>query len=288
MRPVPPNSRFVNLPQVLSARETYDCIIAHNLTDLLDSKTLAGPRLLVIHLTLEGMFLEQNAKTDPAEFRGAVARFTKQLHTHVVAVSQLKGKSWGFAEDLVPLTVDPADYRPWIGDIAAGLRISNFVTRRAKTLLWEFHLQTFSNIPVTLVGHNPELPGVAASQNWDDLKEILSRHRFFIHTADPQLEDGYNTATLEAMAAGLPVLGNRHPTSPIVHGVSGFLSDDPIELRNYARMLLDDRELARRMGRAAQRIVACRFSSENFRSGFLRSIAAAQKLWTPATHKCTV
>jgi glycosyltransferase involved in cell wall biosynthesis len=288
MRPAPPDARFVTLPEVLAARETYDCIVAHNLTDLLDITSLAGPRLLVIHLTLEGMFLEQNARTDPAEFRRTVAQYAERSRTHVVAVSPLKGKSWGFMEDIVRLAADPADYLPWRGDTAAGLRISNFVTRRAKTLRWNFHQQAFADIPVTLVGHNPELPGVAPSRDWAELKEILSRHRFFIHTADPQLEDGYNTATLEAMAAGLPVLGNRHPTSPVENGVSGFLSDDPRELRDFAEMLLKDRELAGRMGRAAQETVARQFSGETFRTEFLRSIAAAQKLWRGAAHACSV
>jgi glycosyltransferase involved in cell wall biosynthesis len=288
MRPVPPNSRFVTLDEVFSARETYDCVIAHNLTDLLDVKGLPGPRLLVIHLTLDGMFLEQGAKTDPGEFRGAVSQYMEQSRVHAVAVSQLKGKSWGFTLDIVPLTADPTDYLPWSGDIAAGLRISNFLRRRARTLLWDFHQRAFASLPVTLVGHNPELHGVYPSKDWADLKQILSRHRFFIHTADPHLEDGYNIATLEAMAAGLPVLGNRHPTSPIEHGVSGFLSDDPAELHKYAKLLLNDHELARRMGRAAQETVTRKFSGETFRTGFLCSIAAAQSLWCQPAHTCAV
>jgi len=62
-------------------------------------------------------------------------------------------------------------------------------------------------------------------------------------------------AALEAMAAGMPVLGNRHPTSSIEHGKSGFLSDNPYELQKYAMILLDDRDLAVKMGRQAQKIV---------------------------------
>ena len=70
-------------------------------------------------------------------------------------------------------------------------------------------------MPVRFVGHNPDMPGVQAAESWDELKAILAAHRFYIHTAHPDYEDGYNMATLEAMAAGLPVLGNRHPTSPV-------------------------------------------------------------------------
>ena len=103
------------------------------------------------------------------------------------------------------------------------------------------------------------MPGVNPSSDWNDLKSILSSHRFFIHTAHPELEDGYNLATLEAMAAGLPVLGNRNPTSPVEHGVSGFLSDSPRELKICSAPLCRDRELAGRMGEAARKKVAERF-----------------------------
>jgi glycosyltransferase involved in cell wall biosynthesis len=86
-------------------------------------------------------------------------------------------------------------------------------------------------------------------------------------------------ASLEAMAAGLPVIGNRHPTSPIEHGVSGFLSDDPDELRKYAQMLLEDRDLAERMGQRARETVKERFSIKRFKEGFLRSIEIARQKW---------
>ncbi|HEY2461195.1 MAG TPA: glycosyltransferase [Candidatus Acidoferrum sp.] len=278
MRPAPPNSRFVQLAEVMASPRAYDCIIAHNLTDLLDVRTLVGPKLFVIHLTLDGMILEQNAQTDAGEFRRAVKQFTEASAAHVTAVSRLKAESWGFAgEKTAPLSADPLNYLPWRGDIAKGLRISNFILRRRRTLHWDFHQQAFAGVPVTLVGHNPEFPGVAASRNWEDLKETLCRHRFFIHTADPQLEDGYNVATLEAMAAGLPVLGNFHPTSPVIQGVNGFLFDDPAKLKLAALRLLGDRELAREMGSAAQQTAAQRFSGEAFCSGMRDAIEQAQK-----------
>src|SRR5215472_15372417 len=129
LRPVPPNSRLVSLAEVFAARETYDCIITHNLTDLLDAKPLLGPRLFVIHLTLHGMILEQNARTDAQEFRGAVAQYVRQINAHVIAISRLKGASWGFPDHLVPLSAHPKDYLPWQGDLARGLRRSNYILR---------------------------------------------------------------------------------------------------------------------------------------------------------------
>lgn len=279
MRPLPPHARLVRIDQLRAANQSYDCIIAHNLTDLLDSKSLAAPRLFVVHGTLEGIALEQGSVTSPAELRHAVAEYLELIGAHAMAVSRLKGRSWGLEDDIVPLAADPADYLPHRGDLACGLRIANDIRRKARTLLWDFHQAAFAGLPVTLVGRNDEMPGVEPAQDWASLKQILSRHRFFVHTADPHLEDGYNMATLEAMAAGLPVLGNRHPTSPVVHGASGFLSDDPSELRACALRLLDDAELAARMGRAAQKTVADNFSPEQFQAGIRRAIESARRKW---------
>jgi len=279
MRPVPPNARLVRLEEVLRAGELYDCIIAHSLTDLLDVKTLLGPRLFVVHVTLDGIIREQGTEATPDEIRRTVAQYLRLIGAHAMAVSSLKGRSWGLDEDIVPFAADPADYLPYTGELSSGLRIANNIRNKWHTLLWDFHLKAFAGVPVTLAGRNDDMPGVEPTRDWTQLKEMLSRHRFFIHTADPRLEDGYNMATLEAMAAGLPVLGNRHPGSPVEHGVSGFLSDDAAELRNFALRLLEDRELAVRMGRAAQATIAKRFSPEKFRAGLMESMRTAQLKW---------
>jgi glycosyltransferase involved in cell wall biosynthesis len=279
MRPVPPNARLVRLEEVLAAGPSYACIIAHNLSDLLDVKRLPGPRLLVIHMVLEGLMREQGTAIPPEEVRRTVAQYLRLIGAHAIAVSRLKGRSWGFEEDIVPFSASTADYLPYNGELACGLRIANDICAKRQVLLWEFHERAFTGLPVTLVGRNPGMPGVRPARQWGELKEILSRHRFFIHTANPCLEDGCNMATLEAMAAGLPVLGNRHPGSPVTHGVSGFLSDDPAELRGLAARLLEDRELAARMGREAQRAVAAKYSPEVFKVGLCNAIATAQRKW---------
>jgi glycosyltransferase involved in cell wall biosynthesis len=279
MRPVPPNARLVRLEEVLAAESPYDCIVAHNLSDLLDVKALPGPRLFVIHMVLDGLIREQGSSITPEELRRTVVHYLRLIGAHTIAVSRLKGKSWGLGEDVVPFFADPADYLPYSGELACGLRIANDIRAKAHTLRWDFHEQAFAGLPVTLVGRNESMPGVRPARDWGELKEILSRHRFFIHTADPSLEDGCNMATLEAMAAGLPVLGNRHPGSPVIHGVNGFLSDDPQELSGFAQQLLKDRELAARMGREARQTVAAKYSPEKFRVGFINAIATAQHKW---------
>jgi glycosyltransferase involved in cell wall biosynthesis len=171
---------------------------------------------------------------------------------------------------------DVADYREPTYEIAAGLRVANHVTTKRVFLDWDFHEAAFSGLPVTLVGHNPEL-GLEAARDWDDLKDKFATHRFAIHTADPRYEDGFNMAVVESMAAGLPVISNAHPTSPITHGVDGFLCATPDEARAHARALLGDIELARTMGAAARRTAIERFSPDAFRTGMRDAIDRARK-----------
>ena len=275
MRPVPRRARLVTLPQLRRSRERYDCIIAHSLTDLLDVKDRPGPRLVIMHTTLEGRVREEHSQVTATQMSDLLARYTQMIGAHAISVSALKAASWGL-HDYVPFAPDPEGYRQHQGDVAAGLRICNLVTKRRQILLWDLHERAFAGLPVRIVGHNPDLPGVRAAADWDELKLLMAQHRFYIHTAVPGLEDGYNMATLEAMAAGLPVLGNKHASSPVEHGKSGFLSDDAEELRGYAQQLLNDADLAARMGRAARQRVAEKFSPQTFCQGMLQAIATAR------------
>ena len=279
MRPPPAHARMVTLPQALATPTSYYCIITHNIADLLDVRMRSEPRILVLHHTIEGRIEEEGATCNPEAMKAMLRQYIELVGGHVVATSMFKGESWGFTDDIVHFGIDVNDYLPHIGERTCGLRICNFISSRRRILCWDFHEKAFDGIPVTLVGHNPDIPGVEAARNWDHLKRILQSHRFYIHTADARLEAGHNMATAEAMAAGLPVLGNRHPTSPVRHGVNGFLSDDPWELQHYAKILLDDGDLAPLMGQQARRTVAERFSLTRFKHSFLRSIEIARRKW---------
>lgn len=279
VRPVPKNGRLIQLTEALQPGTRYRCAIAHNVSDLLALKTLDAPRLLVLHTTIEGRLDQEKNAAEPELFLERVKRYVDALRIHVVAVSQLKARSWGIFHEVIPFGADPDAYLPWSGHVVAGIRIANQVRAKARILRWDLHERAFAGLPVRLVGFNPDMAGVAPSRSWSHLKELLAAHRFYVHTADPAMEDGYNMATFEAMAAGLPVIGNCHPSSPVVHGESGFLTDDPEELAGHARRLLADRELARTLGEAARRTVRERFSVARFAAAFAGAIEAARKKW---------
>jgi len=291
-RPIPPKSRLISLGQAQNAPDQYHCIITHNITDLLDIKSRAEPRILMLHLSVEARVIEEKATVDPRRLRHMLHHYLSWMGGHAVAVTESKGLSWGLSTDVVRAGVNAKDFGPHTGECARALRVCNFMKRRKQFVYWDFHQAAFGQLPVQIIGYNPGIPGAMPSRSWDHLRQLLRTHRFYIHTADPALEDGYNMATLEAMAAGLPVLGNCHPTSPIQHGESGFLSDDPQALRAYAQKLLADRDLAQRMGQEARRTVAERFSQQTFKQAMLQSIETArqkhQQHIQALTHLCPI
>jgi hypothetical protein len=287
MRPVPRNARLISLAEAIESQAEYYCIITHNTTDLLDIKSRNEPKILVLHSSIEGRIQEEKSATSHEDFKNLLHKYIDATGTHVVATSMFKGESWGFTEDIVFFGIDAEKYYPHTGEEACGLRACNFIENRRKILMWDFHDQTFQGLPVRLVGHNPNLAGVSAAANWDELKKLIKSHRFYIHTADPRYESGANMSTVEAMAGGLPVIGNKHPTSPITHGVNGFLSDNPEELRMFANILLKDKELANLMGIQARKTAIEQFSMARFIWAFSLSIEKARSKWEQkqTTHK---
>jgi hypothetical protein len=279
MRPIPPNARLITLSEAISSQTDYYCIITNNTTDLLDVKSRNEPKILVLHSSIEGRIQEEKSTINPEDLKNILHKYIDAAGAHVVATSMFKGESWGFTEDLVHFGIDVNEYYTHTGENPCGLRICNFISSRRKILLWDLHEKAFEGIPVKLVGHNPDIAGVGAAASWDELKKDLQSHRFYIHTADPRYESGFNMASIEAMAGGMPVIGNQHPTSPIKHGVSGFLSDNPDELRMFANILLKDKELANLMGLQARKAAIERFSIERFAWSFNLSIEKAREKW---------
>jgi len=276
MRPVPDNGRLISLAQAQSTTTPYDCIIAHNITDIMDVKDIPGPRILVLHGMLETRLKDAPGMT-AEKIRASLNNYLRLVGGHVIAVSESKRNSWGLDADVIHNGVNCDDYPVWEGNISKGLRVANQITLKHEVLLWEFHQKAFHEIPIKIIGHNPDMQGIHPATDWDDLKKSLQTHRFFVHTADPRLEDGFNMAVLEAMAAGLPVIGNKHPTSLIQHGLNGFQADTPEKLAKYAVQLLEDKELAAKLGAAGKEIIRTTYSLQSFSTKLQQALHTAKE-----------
>jgi glycosyltransferase involved in cell wall biosynthesis len=78
---------------------------------------------------------------------------------------------------------------------------------------------------------------------------------------------GQQVKIVEAMAHGLAVVSSKASgaSSPIRHGVCGFIANDAAEFAGYVVQLYNDRGLCRQMGEAARATIAAEYSRDRLR-----------------------
>ncbi|GAB4188540.1 MAG: hypothetical protein Fur006_29040 [Coleofasciculaceae cyanobacterium] len=122
----------------------------------------------------------------------------------------------------------------------------------------EFRLQVVGSISSKLL----PVEGVELLGYVPELKPLYVESRFAIC---PLIGGtGQQVKIVEAMAHGVPVIALRNvaESSPIEHGVNGFIAENAEEFAEYAIQLWCDSELCRQLGQAAREIIAKNFSQD--------------------------
>lgn len=108
----------------------------------------------------------------------------------------------------------------------------------------------------------PHGPGAKIKGGVPDLTPIYQQAKFAICPLTGGT--GQQVKIIEAMAHGLPVvtLRNVSESSPIEHGVNGFIANDAREFAEYMMLLQKDITLCRRMGECAKTTIKEQFSMD--------------------------
>jgi glycosyltransferase involved in cell wall biosynthesis len=264
VRPLPSNVRLISLEQVLQQPPDCDVFVAHNLTDLGATKTLNMPRVLLIHSSLERLLATQSTTYSRDDIYRVLQTYVQLKQVVVASVSAMKAASWGITDcPIVPFFIDTDFFHGYHGSDSRGLRVANHLVEKGVALNLEFFTTLIEGFDVQIVGDNPHL-NTTPAQSQDELREFYQTCRFYVHTAAEGMEDGYNMASLEAMATGMPVICNPHPTAPIIDGQNGFISEDIELLQKKMRLLETGRDLASKLGAAARRYVVTNHSLAMF------------------------
>ena len=266
-RPCPRGSRLLSLPDALTElrSEKFDAVIAHDPTDLLSTMDSPVPQILVLHNRLDTMIELGGNSVDRKgylEWFSNLVRMVPDLE--LVYISESKKENWGIEGKVILPGVDGTEWGPYEGTRPTVLRVGNFLRERDLMLGHRFSEEAVKEISQTVIGINPGVFGARLSRNQGDLRTLFRESRVYLHASVFPYEDGYNFALLEAMASGMPIAALSHPSSPVVDGRSGFLSNRPEDLRERIVELLDHPEKARRMGASARHDVLEQFSLGRF------------------------
>ncbi len=149
------------------------------------------------------------------------------------------------------------------GTLARGISVVNGMPRRGRLAGHDLFLQARRSIPLDIAGMETEQMGGLGDIAYRDLHRRVATYRFLF---SPMRYSSLPLAVVEALTIGMPIvaLATTELPSVIVDGESGFISCDPEVLLRRMKALVEDRELALRMGRKARALAQERFSLERF------------------------
>ena len=149
------------------------------------------------------------------------------------------------------------------GELERGIVVVNHIARRGRRLGYDVFEQARRKVPLDLVGMGAQEAGGLGEIRHAELPAFAARYRFFFN---PIRYTSMGLAVIEAMMTGMPVvaLATTEMTTVVKDGVNGFLDTDPRRLIERMQILLEDRQLARRLGQEARRTALQRFNIERF------------------------
>ena len=221
--------------------------------EILSPSQLRGPRVFVEH-------------DPPREHPTDTRHHVDDPAVLIVQVTAFNALMWDTGPNTVRVVEHgipmPAGVR-WTGELARGLVVVNELNRRGRRLGADLVADARSRLPIDVAGMGSEAIGGLGAFAHDDLIRRQAAYRFVFH---PARWTSFGMAVCEAMLLGQPVVALAATEMPtvIVDGVNGFASTDPARLERSMRALLEDRDLAARIGAAGYETARERFSIERF------------------------
>ena len=277
MRPVPDNATLISMAKAYKKLEEgeVDCIIAHNVKDLISVQEYSLPKILVFHNCLTTEIELSKEKINRNEYLKKIGPLLDD--TTKVFISKLKKDDWKMEGTIILPGLDISEYGGYIGNNKNILRVGNMFKERNLMMGYSLSDKIAENFPLVTIGMNPNIPDSRMSNGFEDLLTQFRTNRIYLNTTVEGYEDGYNMAMLEAMSIGMPIVTSHNKTSPILDGENGFCSDDPDYLKSCIELLMKDSVLAKRLGENARQTVAQKFPIKNFTKSWTDVIELAIK-----------
>lgn len=262
--PLPENYTLFK-PNSFDSDIQYDLILSQNKFGQFQIAKQLSHRLHIPIVSLE--------HTLPAPFWSPeMLKQTQQLNGAInVFISSYSMNAWGYDSSRENLVVEHSVDTGLFSDLMTLLSgkkrdnvilsVNNDFINRDYCLNFRQYKTVTAGLPTKPVGATPGFSEAARSTQ--ELVELYSSSRIFLNTAH---WSPIPTALLEAMSCGCAVVSIDSCMIPeyIEHGVNGFLASNDEEMRQCLEILLDDEELASRLGNAARKTIQEKCSEERF------------------------
>lgn len=168
----------------------------------------------------------------------------------------------------------------YTGKIPKGIVVINNLNERGRRLGLDVFQEVREKVPLDLIGMDTKKIGGLGEILHPQLPEFISQYRFFFN---PIRYTSLGLAVLEAMMMGVPVVGlaTTELVTVIDNEKSGFIHTDVEYLVSKMNKLIEEPELAARIGQQGKEVATRRFNIQRFISDW-------QQLFTRVTSASSV
>jgi hypothetical protein len=192
MRPVPDNVCLISMEQARENLEQgeIDCIIAHNVKDLIEVRGYSLPKIMVFHNCLTTEIKLGNDKVNKKDYLKKITPLFEGVTK--IFISEMKRASWEMKGEIILPGIDVSEYGGYTGSEKVVLRVGNLLKERDLMMGYSFSEKVLKTHPLLTLGMNPGISESRISDGFSDLLNQFQSNRVYINTTVDGFEDGYN------------------------------------------------------------------------------------------------
>lgn len=249
-----------DIPAEAVRHQQFDCILFQSRRNYSQDQFEI---LSELQRQLPRLYLEHDPPREHPTDTKHIVDDSNVLLVHVTHFNNLMWDSGSTPTRVVEHGVIVPEAVRYTGEVPRGIVVANGLRTRGRRLGVDVFQQVQQVVPLDLVGMDAESLGGLGEVSHALLPAFQARYRFFFH---PVRYTSLGLAVCEAMMLGLPIVGlaTTELVTVIENGVSGYVSTDTNQLIEQMQVLIDNPELASRLGEKAREQARSRFSIQRF------------------------
>jgi len=251
----------------------FDCILFQSKKNFLEDQFEI---LTEEQRSLPKIYLEHDPPRESPTNTKHVVDDPQVLLVHVTHFNELMWNNNQTPTKVIEHGVIADESVSYTGEIKRGIVVINGIVKRGRRLGLDVFKKVRKEIPLDIVGMGSEEVGGLGEINNRKLNAFVSQYRFFFN---PIRYTSLGLSVCEAMMTGVPIIGlaTTEMATTIKNNYSGFIDTNVNALIKKMDLLLNDAELAKKLGKGAKESAIEKFNIERFTNDWLRTFDSVIK-----------